>query len=308
MFSDTATSTPFPRRTDLMSLDTIKPSDLDGVSGTLMNTSTIQSARAPLSEVEGSKPLPSWKKYLRGGVSRDPVEGSTPRTHYPPVNRVVDFSIRTRDIECATGKRSLQFQSGRRSVNPVAPTYKLASSIPLPAEVPKLQTPSNFIADIEGTSSKPSVLQIARRETYSLKTCDIPFATPRLRRRHVTRLPEPTLERVARSRDTNPLNPEYKVSLRPPGTLLAKWSEDKQPEQFEPITIGPIQGNMPRALPKSKNTPLFSLENRDILGATPRSWIGCLPAENVKTRDILSVADIPGCQADSRRLSHRRKK
>jgi len=63
--------------------------------------------------------------------------------------------------------------------------------------------------------------------------------------------------------------------------------------------IGPIKGNVPRALPAKRCGHPFNLDNRDIVGSTPRRWIGCLPTDKSHTRDHLSVADIVGCQADS---------
>lgn len=301
-FSDTPTKC--PQRTELMSLNTIKPSDGE-MTFRSAGASTARSIPPP-ADIEGSKPCLPWKRYLRGSEAREPIEGSTPRTRYPPVNRVVDLSMATHDIAGATKRASLQFVE-RRTTNPLTPRYDLPTSIPLPAEPLPFRRHSNYIADIEGTSSKSRGPLSARRETDSLRTNDIRFATPRMCHREVTKPANPSPERVIRPRETNPLNPEYKVSMRPPGTVLAQWSEDARATNMEPATIGRIPGNAPKSLQKdTTNRPCFALKNNDISGSTPRRWIGSLALDQARTHDHLSVRDIAGCQADSRRRTCRR--
>merc|ERR1719158_31737 len=143
-------------------------------------------------EIEGSKPCPPWVRYLRGRAQRDrapleTIKGSTPRTLYPNVNRPVDLSMKTDDIDGATKTPSVQHRWTRHT-NPLDPTYHLATSRPCRAETltPRFLRPSNYVADIDGTACVPSGLRSARCETYSLRTDDIRYATPRRLHHNVT--------------------------------------------------------------------------------------------------------------------------
>lgn len=281
-----------------MSLSTLKPEDSD--------VGRVHTARArpPPEEVEHSKPLLPWKRYLVGQPATEPLPYCTPRTHYPPVDtarRRIDFNLDIRDIEYTKPQRD-NMASSRRRTTPVDPVYQLPTSKPAEEMPPrKFLRPTNFIRDIEGCTVKPSVAY-GPRELNSLKTDDIDKAKstilhPAFNKKSPPASPSGKL----RPRNTNPLDPEYQVSIRPPGSILAQWSEyTGEKPKFDAVTIGFVKGSTPRRQRTNWNAPFYPLENRDIPRAKPESWIGCVPSGRVTTRDIISVGDIQGCQADTR--------
>jgi hypothetical protein len=219
------------------------------------------------------------------------------RTLFPergiyPVNnglrRPLDLSLSTEDIDGAKPRRKAFVT--KRCTDPLNPEYKLPSYETAPVSArpePVGFVPTNFIADID--KSGPRRLHKALEGSrLTMDISDIPYTKPHYRR---TLRPIPadglsnTLDvkdinqgshRVAPSRVTNPLDPEYAVSNLN-GIIPCKTEKG-----VSPVVVGPIENSKPRVLHNVRafNEPVI------LTGSRPQRYVGCIPHSSMETSTI----------------------
>jgi len=290
----THNSIPFPQRKDLMSLDTITKEDV--YFGYIR---TPRPREQPV-EVEGSKPLLKWKKYLsKTPRIVEPLPECQPKVR-KQINRIVDLSLITDDIgKTHSHDRYMKMILAKEPRNRKEIDYK--DPVIPPADPPKFIRDPMIIDDIE----KSSVRKLFDRpERVIMKNDDIEGTKSKCM--FYTKDPRPPPEvpeqpKKVRIRDTNPLLPEYEISQKPIGTVATKSSaDDRETDKYETRKFGFVNGSTPRQKIVDKwNAPFSSLENADIFRATPQRWIGGMLEHDIKTKDVMSTIDIVGSQADT---------
>jgi len=313
---------PFPQRHQVMSLDTIKPSDVP--KGKVMYPKD-ENFSLQTQDIYKARPHYEHLQYLnKPDMSvgcTDPVHaGGRARSYYASMDRRPrDLSLTTADIECAqptAGK-----QKGNRHTDPVCPQYELPSSVQRPPTPPRFNgRHTNEISDIE--KSSPKVRHPERnyvRDPNEVR--DIEYASTNYQERHPRHPPRPRVDRSLDVRDiseakkmpargTNPLEPTYKVPThRVTTSLHTRFVEEKgqgiELPPKEADEVGPVHGSRPRKLQWDNGEPQLSLLREDIPGTVPQRWVGAVP-HNVydppEVRPIISfhdTHDLPGAQVGS---------
>lgn len=258
------------------------------------------------------------KPDLSVGCTDPEHAGSHARSYYAPMDRRVrDLSLTTADIEYAQPK--VNKWKGNRHTDPVCPNYQLPSSMQRAQTPPRFNgRHTNDIADIE--LACPKKLHPDRNYVRNPNECrDIEFAAPNYQERmlrgsgprdprmdrslNVKDISEP--KRI-RPRDTNPLDPVYKVPTNPVTSLNTKFHEEHNlgvslaPQ--EAAEVGPVHGSKPRKLQWDNGEPQLSLLREDIAGTVPQRFVGAVPHNIYDPPDVRPMIsfhdphDIPGAQ------------
>ncbi|CAD7966834.1 unnamed protein product [Amoebophrya sp. A25] len=289
---------PLARREDGMSLDVV---DAPGASKPYFNTRELIT-------------LQSWNVHeKKRQLIHPPKEDiSRQKTYYPtPLHRPRDLSLTTADIPFA--QPALLETSGRHT-DPVQPVYQFLGATQVkPVEPFVPRNAGNFIlvnSDVDGAA--PRKLIPDRNYVRDLNdSSDIAYSTPHYHLRHVKSQTylgrgkevygeDPAARAPRQYRDTNPLDPEYRVSQLPKG--YDGYNADPRTLQ-RPLEIGRIPGSKPRKLQWSNSEPTFNLMTEDVAGAMPQRWVGELPThiyapKNERSKPPLNllIHDIPGAQ------------
>lgn len=217
-----------------------------------------------------------------------------PRNWYPSAQprRPVDLSLTTDDIE-GSRPRATAFVT-KRQTNPLDPEYKLPShSAPPNLTPPQLKgvNPTNFIADIKGTH--PRRLHPENSRTQSLDVSSRKFRPLRgggpdtLDVRDINSLDQ----RTCVSRNTDPLDPSYMVSLTN-GTAL----QIGQPLPESKTTImGIVSDSKPRK--RMRDHPIPPLD--PIEGSSPQRYVGVLKHSSLDDSPVFTRAPVTGSRAGS---------
>jgi hypothetical protein len=202
------------------------------------------------------------------------------------LNRPLDLSLTTEDIDGAQAKKK-GFVT-KRCVDPLDPAYKLPSFQPPP--IPDYPNPiglipTNYTADITGARVRKAP---GHREgpKGGLDISDIEFAQPHFRLKarsaggksnhdslNVSDINKSDML-IPRRRETNPLQPMYRIST------VNMWSPEMT--DSEPLMVGPIEGANPRRLIPEVTRPTKG----DITGTHPQRFVGRLPHSSVDKTSI----------------------
>ncbi|CAM9740433.1 unnamed protein product, partial [Choristocarpus tenellus] len=202
-----------------------------------------------------------------------------------------DRALYLDDIEGSRPRNKALFRTVR-CINPLVPEYNLPTFAAAPVVVPKFTRDSFDVSDIEGTKSR-SLYRFAQRENHVVD--DIEGAQVGWKPRHErARKEAPPLTHSLDVRDitsggfrtrriTNPLEPAYRVNGMDVADDPAK--------------------SRPRALPKAKDCPYYTLTTADIEGAQ----VGWKPMPKMNPplearrhfRNTNFMGDISGAQADT---------
>lgn len=215
------------------------------------------------------------------------IQGASPTKQIPEtVKKPNDRIVNNRDIEHSFPESKLF--TTPRVVNPLDPQYPLPvvrQRLPTP---PPQKTQTLKVHDIPGTRAKPAYTRTTERNP--LDYSDVPLsragALSEARRRKTPSMNLDTKDINAgtvghhpRPRDSNPLDPEYRVPL--PAAAPSRTA-----------TIGPVPGAKPREMPPTrKDRPLLSLRSDDIDGAKPGSHLP-YPKERREWKKTCDVSDI----------------
>jgi hypothetical protein len=244
--------------------------------------------------------------------------GGRARSYYPPMDRRPrDLSLTTADIEYAQTRAS-KFK-GSRHTDPLCPNYELPSTHTRPISPPRWNgRHTHDISDIEKSSSK---VRIPTRNYVRdpNDSSDIEFASANYQERvnrqtrvgnkldrslNVKDINQKKLLHTA-PRQTNPLEPEYKVSTTATTSLHTRYTEEGNNVQLHPTecaTHGHVHGSKPRKLQWDNGEPQFSLVREDIAGTVPQRWCGAVPFNIYDPPEVKPVIsfhdphDIPGAQ------------
>lgn len=212
---------------------------------------------------------------------------------------------------------------GNRHVDPVCPNYELPSYHKREPTPPRWNgRHTNDISDIEMSSSKVRIPD--RNYTRDPNdAADIEYSCPNYGSRVLGR--GVSASRVDRSlnvrditdtkrvhtRQTNPLEPVYKVPTNRTTSLTAMFSEEQRlgvaAPSKEAESIGEVHGSRPRKLHWDNGEPHLSLLREDIAGAVPQRFVGSVPANIYDPPDVRPAIsfhdphDIPGAQVSSLR-------
>jgi hypothetical protein len=215
------------------------------------------------------------------------ISGASPTRQIPErVTKPNDRNINNRDIEHSYPESKLF--STPRVVNPLEPVY------PLPVVRHRLPTPPvqkhdpMRINDIPGTHAKPPRTRVVERNP--LDYSDVPLsragALSESRKRKTTSMNLDTQDinngpvSLFKPRDTNPLNPQYTISLPTPSGASVK------------AVIGTVAGSRPREMPAARtDRPGLSLRSDDIDGAKPGGHLP-YPKERREWKKTCDVSDI----------------
>jgi len=315
-------SRPFAQRHQTMSLDTVKPQD---VPKGKVQYPKDENLSLKTQDIARAQPVYDHLNYLnKPDMSvgcTDPVHaGGRARTYYAPMDRRPrDLSLTTADIEHAQPKAKSTV--GNRHTDPVCPQYELPSSFQRPPTPPRFNgRHTNDISDIE--HSCPKVRHPQRnynRDPNEVR--DIEYASVNYQERKLRHPPRPGADRsldvrdISEAkrmppRDTNPLEPTYKVPTHRVTTSLHTRFAEEQMQGMElppreANEVGEVHGSRPRKLQWDNGEPQLSLLREDIPGTLPQRWVGAVP-HNVydppEVRPTISFHDphdIPGAQVGS---------
>lgn len=313
---------PFAQRNHGMSLDTIRPQD---VPKGKVQYPKAEDLSLKTQDIHRAQPTYDHLSHLnKPDMSvgcTDPVHaGGRARTYYAPMERRPrDLSLTTADIEYAQPRAGKT--RGDRHTDPVCPQYELPSSFQRPPTPPRFNgRHTHDISDIE--HSCPKVRHPERnynRDPNEVR--DIEYASVNYQDRHPRHPPRARADRSLDvrdisegkrmpPRDTNPLEPTYKVPThRVTTSLHTKFTEEQQQgvelPPKEANEIGAVHGSRPRKLQWDNGEPQLSLLREDIPGTVPQRWVGAAP-HNIydppEVRPMISFHDphdIPGCQVGS---------
>jgi hypothetical protein len=318
-------------RKDTMYLDVVKPKDVPRGRPQV----TKDHAQALVTEdIEGAAPRKRTWALHGGGACADSsdirVQKSKPL--YAAVNRQVDLSLTTTDIEGAKPK-NVVFKTDRM-VNPLTPRYALPSAKPAPYDVPKQLVHEGEVRDPLSFKGEPS-----RRIPKARTNVEEPIAMsartlirPREEREKLWTI-EQAGARILSSKFTprgpaaeavvpvaverSPLDPVY-VELGEDKTThpMCQSSGGSSAVELSPTSkgatskklFGPIEGATPRVLHQNNQEPQLSLIRRDIGGALPQRRKGAYHFNLYDTADTtpyakslgLDCSDIPGAQPGTR--------
>lgn len=311
---DGSANATFASRVDTMFLGSLRPQD--------MATTKIRSPRADTQalrthDLPGARPCyPHKALYTTGLPPKGEIPGTTSRTHYPEVNKQVDLSMTTWDIEKA--RPSSRTFKTNRCVNPLTPRYELPSYVERPPTPPGPsvhQGKARDTLEFKGAHT-PRILErnYARDPNESrdiegtmsaTKTASGKF-TPRDFSKTVEKAGERILStKTTSARQTNPLQPKYDLCQRSThpfrqGELSANSTQ----------VVGEVDGSSPRQLHRDNGEPQASLIRRDIPGAVPQRFKGTLPFNLYDPPEVtpvlpkhlgLDVDDIDGAQTGTRK-------
>ncbi|KAL4464775.1 hypothetical protein ABPG74_011336 [Tetrahymena malaccensis] len=277
---------PFPKRQNLMSLQTINQRDVGFPKYELKE---VRQRNFDLSDIRGASPEMRGYKYNNKEtfVNRiDDIDGSSPKQLIKCLSKP-DFQLNNKDIKGAQPQIN-KFQTTRQPFNPLQPQYQLPK-----AEV-RVSTPPKFIRDniniddIEGTKPNPKFFKTRNVDIYT----EIEGSKPKnlfIPRDHIDILDVKDINEFLQfktTRHTNPLNPTY----------------IGQNDQGEKIQYGHIDGSLSRRLhPEESKKVNFNLTTNDIKGA----WHGTHTEKFLKrdTRKDFRVTnitkDLPEAQVGS---------
>jgi len=322
---------PFAQRHQGMSLDVVQPGD---VPQGKVQYPKDESLSLKTQDIYKAQPHYEHTKYLNKpelsvGNTNPTHPGGRARTYYAPMDRRPrDLSLTTADIEYAQCKPSSH--KGNRHTDPVCPQYELPSYVAREPTPPRFNgRHTNDIADIE--HSNPRVLHPDRNYVRDPNEArDIEYASANYRERNPRHPPRPRADRSLDvqdisgtkrmpARDTNPLEPVYKVPThRVTTSLHTRFSEEQhhgvELPPREALEVGEVQGSKPRKLQWDNGEPQLSLQRQDLPGAVPQRYVGHVkhniydPPEVRPMVSFHDPHDIPGAQVGSlkRGLASRR--
>jgi len=310
---------PFAQRSDVMSLDIVRPKDIPKgktlyvkVEDNSLKTEDVYKARPYYQHLDHLN-----KPDLSVGNTDPGHPGGKASTYYPTMDRRPrDLSLTTADIEYAQPKAVKR--RGNRHTDPVCPDYELPTSYQRPHTPPRfLGRHTNDVTDIE--HSCPKVLHPERSYTRNPNDAnDIEFASANYRERlnRTTARPrqdrqldvkDVTEHKCIRPRNTNPLDPVYRVPSNMTTSLHTSYAEEQGMEApyALPDDIGPVHQSKPRKLQWDNGEPQLSLVREDIAGAVPQRFVGSIPANIYDPPDVRPMLsfhdphDIHGAQVGS---------
>lgn len=306
-----------------MFLDAVRPED-SAVIGPKRRYREEDAKALRTDDISGAQPTYPWQS--RNMPGKEAIPGTTPRKLWNQVNKVIDTSLRTSDIEYAQPAKAW-FSTGRR-VDPVNPQYDLPTANTRPPTPPG-----------------PMLHQGEPRETFSNRGLHV----PRIRTLDVTRNPndhddieysrpnylcnpaapnykhapvrDPMNDKIIEKagerilsckakvtpRTSNPLVPDYQVL----GCTVNPHRQGDPEESSASRQTGTVNGSTPRQLTREQGLPQYSLLSRDIDGAVPQRRVGSLahsiynPNVTPRMSSTLQSADIPGAQVGTRKPGDR---
>ncbi|CAE8581816.1 unnamed protein product [Polarella glacialis] len=309
---------PFLQRNDTMSLDIVRPKDIP--RGKVMYCKDEDSS-LKTEDIDRAQPMYEHLKYLNKpdlsvGCTDPQHAGGKARSYYAPMDRRPrDLSLTTADIELAQPRGCRH--KGDRHTDPVCPNYQLPSSFKREMTPPRFNGRHNMDnSDIEKSCSR--VLHPERNYLRDPMECrDIEYTVTNYRDKVSAQSMRPRLDRSLnvkdisepkrmRPRDTNPLDPVYKVPTNAVTSLHAKYNEEYglgiEVPRVEAQQHGFVDGSRPRKLTRDNGEPQLSLLREDIAGTVPQRWVGAVPSniyDPPEVRPMMSFHDphdIPGAQ------------
>jgi len=266
-------------------------------------------------DIEGARSSPLFK-FTRGR-EKEAIEGSQPRML--AVRSKTMTSLDVSDIDGTSYMSSKFLEASRRHTNPLNPTYPL-SAVTL---TPPLQR--SFVrdvldhVDIVGSKPRRYYAGEAREERKPSHPLVSRSVSKRLMRKEVsTRMldvSDITVKKPFSRRHTNPLEPEYTMSLESLADASRRLKQEvgklKRPETV--AAIGYVEGSKPRCRRiYSKKLTDPSLRTSDIEGAVALpldsfyTLVGGVWHRSNRTRRVnrnpLDVSDIEGTASRPRRL------
>ncbi|CAD8069835.1 unnamed protein product [Paramecium primaurelia] len=266
---------PFPKRTDLMNLQTIK------------NSKPILTPRETSNnhDVEGSVAKKCNYYHKQDFINKnDDIEGARSKSNIRPSNRA-DLQLALDDIK-GTRPNIVKFQTSRHPLNPLEPQYKLPTFMASQPDPPKFIRDAHNIQDIQGAQPKQTHKKLIIKESEHediYGSHQIPRFQPKdkIDSLYVKDINDYLLHKTTRI--SNPLEPTY----------------EHYDEKGNKIIIGNIEG--------SQSKPLYLKEQRqslliqDIDGTQP----GSLSSRFLRTgdrkdyRETNSLADLQAAKSGS---------
>mmetsp|Transcript_9903 Transcript_9903/g.26131 ORF Transcript_9903/g.26131 Transcript_9903/m.26131 type:complete len:342 (+) Transcript_9903:97-1122(+) len=310
---------PFPKHEDSMHLNVIRPKDVPRCKP-IFEKDDAQALRTH--DIKGAQSrLPHSDLFPNGPAQKDDIPGSRPRTFYPDVNRMTDYSLHTGDIERAQPAFA-KFKTSR-VVDPLTPRYELPSVRMVPAEEPPQRFHEGEARDTLSIKGewKPRIFErnYARNPNENRdiehasasygtmqRTAGLGF-TPRDPNRTIEQVGSRILSsKVTTDRMTCPLDPVYTNSTR---TMHPFHEAEAEGSGVALRRIGPVEGATPRVLHRDNGEPQASLIRRDIGGAVPQRYKGGTPFSIFDPPSVtpfatglgLDCSDIPGAQPGTRK-------
>lgn len=305
---------PFAKRGDGMFLDTIRPKDVPLPPPLYVRDDSL-SLRTH--DIEGCRPALRHKDfYASGPPEKEVVPGSLSKSHWPTLNRPIDLSLTTRDIDYAQ-PHSKGFRTNR-SVNPLTPRYILPSAREDAITPPPVRMHEGEMRDtLTFTGERdPRPTRNYTRDPNEHRDIEGARPRPRFRQgstpRDIFKTVEKAGERILSSkcvtpRPTCPMDPVYNLTTRTTHPF-----RQGDVDGATPRVIGPVEGATARKSARDRGEPQASLITGDIPGARPQLYKGTLPFSirdppeiTPYSQGLLDVSDIDGAQTGTRPLALR---
>lgn len=239
------------------------------------------------------------------------IKGSKPVPLYSQLRREIDFSLRTDDIEYCQ-PRGYFVQS--RKTSPLDPEYKLPSCIPCEPYIVKYSgAPSStlYCDDIEASRPRQLIPSVARlpKEHVALSTSN----TRGRQRPAGAEYPDSLIVNdilagpfhKAVIRNTNPLEPVYKLEQSKLKTIYHAWDNDVAVEPLKSVVCGPIEKSSPTEFPYWRNSKPARDNKEAVPGSNSQRFVANRPfnmySSDRKPNVSENITDIPGAQADTLR-------
>ncbi|CAD8072946.1 unnamed protein product [Paramecium sonneborni] len=266
---------PFPKRTDLMNLQTIK------------NTKPILTPRETSNnhDIEGSIAKQFSYYHKQDFINKnDDIEGARSKSNIRPSNRQ-DLQLAIDDIK-GTRPNIVKFQTSRQPLNPLEPQYKLPTFIASQPHQPKFIRDGHNIQDIQGAQPKQTHKKLIIKDSEHediYGSHQIPKFIPKdkIESLYVKDINDYLLHKTTRI--SNPLEPTY----------------EHYDDKGNKIIIGKIEGSQSKPLYLKEQRQ--SLLNSDIEGTKT----GSLSSRFLRTgdrkdyRETNSLADLQGAKSGS---------